>query len=575
MSTENSEVKVGPLTRRSFLKLAGTGAIGVTALQLAACAPQATEAPAATEPPAVEEEAPAQEALTPLDNFILAGVATPPGFDPDLHVSPESQTVKQAGMFNILRYNPLDTIDPSAGCRLEDFGNLASFGLEDWQITNDGKTAVFTVRPGIMSHHGNELTAEDIAYTWERALNAGGTGSYYMGTVLQLSDASAWEIIDKYTIQITVANPHPLLHRVFADTTMVIVDSVEALANATDDDPWSLDYLAGNLTGHNAYKMQEYSPGQQAIMVPFEDYNGPVEQRYKEFIYREVPDSANRLALLLSGDIDATEVLTPRELAEADGTDGVSVLGVRNGNDGFMITFGIDHPPMDSKEVRQALNFATPVEDIIEAVFRGFGGMMRTPVPPVYPGGTEEYWNFDYDPDRARQMLRDAGVEEGSTFTLAYQLDSTLEEELAILVQSAWRDVGIELELEKVPTATFFDRLFKREFQLALWRGNAIVPDPGYVQALWFHGSSFINSGGYDNPTVNELIDGSMQGFSADQALSDERLDLLQQCQAELMEDPPWVYLGFHGPLHAVRDWVKDWVWYTQTQVPILDASKV
>ncbi|WP_028987044.1 ABC transporter substrate-binding protein [Thermicanus aegyptius] len=513
----------------------------------------------------------AASSVSPSENtagntLVIAAVKTPPGIDHDFHIALESHEMRANIEETLLRYKLVE----ANGIRTEDFNTLEGALAESWELSPDKRTITFHLRKGVMSAAGNELTADDVKYTWDRSIALNAIGNFYFGTVLrtggQAITPDSYKVIDKYTISLTTKEPHPLIERIWVNTDLGILDSKEVKKHATSDDPWATKWLANHSASFGAYKVTEWSPGQQVVLEANEKYYRGVPE-IKKVIYKEVPSSANRVALLSNGSVDMAEWLLPRERKQLATTPGVKIESVP-GNYILRIQMNPNIAPFDKKEVRQALNYAVNVEDIIKTVYFGEAKPSKSIINSTYPGYTSEYFPYQYNVDKARQLLAQAGYANGLKIKLSYDASDQEYEQIAILIKSQLAKVGVDVELDKVPGANYYERMGKREFAFFFFKDMAIVPDAGYITSLWIKSDSFINYGGYKNPEVDRLITEGMT--VTDQA---KRLEIYKQVQKLVIDDAPWLFLvepGFHLPM---KDKWKGFAWYTPNTLRYRDLS--
>ena len=214
-------------------------------------------------------------------------------------------------------------------------------------------------------------------------------------------------------------------------------------------------------------------------------------------------------------------------------------------------------PPLDNVLVRQALAYATPYEDLIENVLYGFGTRATSPVP------MQTKWHRDgpytYDPDKAKELLNLAGYPEGITLTLSYRLDNPTEEAVAIYLQDAYKDVGIDLTIDKVAAARFSKIRVTREYQMALIYWIPSVNNSIY-QFNYNYASTTqcCNYAEYNNPEFDNLL--TKANREADPVKAEGMINALQQL---VIDDCPIIYLYHPNRLTCMCDWVKGYAYFS------------
>ena len=269
-----------------------------------------------------------------------------------------------------------------------------------------------------------------------------------------------------------------------------LFDSVEALNHTTADDEWSTEWMAtdGDKAGHGPYVIEEHIPGQQTVFKAFADYHGG-KPAIDTVIHRQVDSSSTRASLLRAGDVDIARDLLPTEFEDLQGVDGVAV-------DNFDIARSLllflmlnnEVPPFDNQMVRQALAHAAPYPEIVNDVYRGFASEWRGILSQDYPFYDASVWPYGdgNNLDRARELLTEAGFPDGFTAPMMYNSAEPETEQVAIVLQTAFRRIGVEFELEKFAAAAFTERLTGLDYTTAVWKDLALSPDIGYACYLYY-----------------------------------------------------------------------------------------
>ena len=182
---------------------------------------------------------------------------------------------------------------------------------------------MFKLREGVMSNWGNELTAEDVKWTWDRKFGLAAIGGFYT-KVSGLSRPEDVRVEGKYTISFNLDNPNPLILKIHPNLYNPIYDSTKCKEVATDDDPWAKGFIENDSAGFGPYKLESMAPRQQAVFAAREDYwqGKPAIDRV---IFKEVPTSASRVQLLQGGAVDIAQYLQPLEIKGLKGVPNVEV----------------------------------------------------------------------------------------------------------------------------------------------------------------------------------------------------------------------------------------------------------
>jgi peptide/nickel transport system substrate-binding protein len=225
--------------------------------------------------------------------------------------------------------------------------------------------------------------------------------------------------------------------------------------------------------------------------------------------------------------------------------------------------------PFGNAKVRQAMNFAFPQEQVLKTVFQGVASPLNGCMPNIYPGFTDQFWKYKYDPEMAKALVKEAGMSSGFKTSLAYNAGDPVQEPIAILYQTALRDIGVELELKKIPPATFYNTVSERKQPIIFYVDSPWCPDVGYSMTLYFNSKSFINYSNYKNDDVDALIRDTAR--TNDQA---KRLEMMTKAQGTVMAEAPWVFIAFPGYHFARRANLKGFTYYTSNNIRFQDFSR-
>jgi peptide/nickel transport system substrate-binding protein len=503
--------------------------------------------------------------------LVIAAPATPQSLDHEFDVS--LGTIDSVGSLydNLLEYEKIPDPQVPAAFR-EDITvhedkpynlNLKGKLAEKWEMSSDGTVARFFLRPGVKSNWGNELTADDVKWTWDRKLHLTGLGPFQAG-VLNITQEDQIQVEGRYVISFHVPKPNPLLLKQMVNLSNPVYDSVKCKQVATKDDPWAHKFLENNSAGFGPYVVSQLIRGQQAVFKARSDY-----YRGKPYmdtvIFKEVPTSATRLSLLQGGSVDVAQFLQPLEYTTLKKVNGVAVDAVK-ASFAVWVELNAKMKPFDDVKVRQAMNYALPREDILKTVFQDLADKQTGCIPDIYPNFTDKFWSYDTDLEKAKSLLAEAGFKDGFKSTLSYDAGNPVQEPIAILFQTALRKIGVELTLNKVPAATFYDFVTKRQQSLIFYLDSPWVPDPGYSTQLYFNSKSYVDYSNYSNSEVDELIKSGLQ--TLDPAAREQNYARVQEI---VMTEAPWVFIAWPRYVLARRSNLKGFTYYTSNNLRFQD----
>jgi peptide/nickel transport system substrate-binding protein len=541
-----------PLTRKSFLMSAA--AVGVatplTGWFIRACGDDGGGAPRH-------------------DQLLVAAPTTPPSLDWELVFGKEVYD----HIFNLndrlTRWKQIPAPDEEGGFDLAwQAGNFEDITeprmAEGWEVSNGGRTYTFSLRKHWPSHAGNEFTAADVKWTFERSFALHGITSFYnaLSTIERPADV---KVLDKYTVRFELAEPGPDLLLTMSTFWRVIVDSKLAKSHATSADPWAKGWLKNHDAGFGPFKLEDLSPGHQVVWVAHKEH--PFPPKLDEITFREVPQSSNRLAMLTTGEAQVAQFLLPTEMQRVKHSADLRLWNFQ----GYVIAqspMNPKYPPLDDVRVRQALSYATPYERIVDKVYRGFAGPAAGPLSDHAAGFDPYRRPYTYDPERARELLRESGHANGFQTTLAYNIADPLGEPVSAELRSAFKDVGVTLELEALPSPVYTDALFTGKRPMFFYQGGADSPDPAYALGVFYESKSSNNWVGYKSAAA----DACLAAAGRPQLAWDQRVQAHTRCLRIIEHDAPWLWIAQPGFQVSTRSDVTGINWYAGEAV---DWSKV
>jgi len=232
------------------------------------------------------------------------------------------------------------------------------------------------------------------------------------------------------------------------------------------------------------------------------------EMPYLErILFKIVPDTATRVALIRSGEVDIAQNIPAREAGNLRRVEGVRVLSIPSGN---RVALGMNleqAPWKDNLALRQAVAYAVPYAQIIDTAFFGQARRYRSYVLEGVPGYSGKEYGYDTDLDRARELLSEAGYPEGLRVTLTVNSAFPQYETAAVLIQDSLRQIGIDVRVQRLQAADFVSRWFSKQLNFLIHDGVAWIDDPSYVTGLWLETGAFSNYTLFSDPRVDEIQD--------------------------------------------------------------------
>ena len=496
--------------------LAGCGQTGTDA------PPQGQGAAAGGAAPAVT--APADTAAQGRDTLVIAMNADIVSMDPQLRRDVPSGRLKHM-VFETL-------------VRIDENGDILPVIASDWEIIDD-TTIHFTIPSGIRFHNGDELTIDDILFSFYRGMDAPQTGIF-----LAPIDVLNSRAIDANTLELNLHHPFGAIFSVLADTGAAIVNK-RHVQEVGDDE------FASNPVGTGPFVFGDWVPGDRVTLTRFEDFHG-TPPRINTLVFRVITEATNRSIELETGNVDIALDIAPAEVSRIENhpdlvmergfSTSVTYMAMNNSRE-----------PFNDVRVRQAITLALDLPAIVGAVFEGAGDVGRGPMPASLPGFNNNIQPAQQNVERARELLAEAGFPDGfSTAILTSDHQQRLD--FSEIAQNQLRAIGIEVDVNVLEWGAFLDAIFAGEHDMTVL-GFSFGPNPASGLESLFSSSSFGPDGNiswFANDRVDYLIDRARTEMNYN-----ARMDMIREIQEIINEEAPWVFIwqgeNLNGTTNALR----------------------
>ena len=371
-------------------------------------------------------------------------------------------------------------------------------------------SATFRLRRDATFQDGTPVTARDVKWSLDRAVTVGGFPTFQMKAG-SLEKAEQFVVVDDHTVRIDFLRKDRLTIPDLAVIVPCVVNSGLVQKHATPNDPWGLDYTKQNTAGSGAYKVTKWTPGTEVILERNDAWKGGSLPKIKRIIWRMVPSSGNRRALLQRGDADISYDLPAKDFAEMKAAGKLKMISTPYSNGIQYIGMNVKNPPFDNLKVRQAVAYAIPYEKIMEVVLFGLG----QPMFGKTGGETTVSWpqphQYNTNLDRARALLTEAGYPDGFETTLSFDLGfADVNEPICVLTQENLAKIGIRATLNKIPGSNWRTELNKKVLPLYTNVFSGWLDYPEYFFFWCYHGQNAVfNTMSYQSPAMDKLIDGA------------------------------------------------------------------
>jgi peptide/nickel transport system substrate-binding protein len=470
--------------------------------------------------------------------LVIGIAADPTGLDPEAVENNTSGFIMATIYDSLVRYKP-GTVEVEPGL------------AETWDITPDGLRYTFHLRPGVSFHDGTKLDAHSFIQGIARQLDKSSPISIYnTGPVEGYEEftygaVTGFKAVGDMSVQFDLKEPSAA----FLNSLAMVWNGVVSPAAAAK---FGKDYR-NNPVGTGPFVFKEYRPRDQLVLEANPSYwRG--KPKVDRIVFKIMPDPQAALLAMRRGEVhilaDVGAATIPALKNEANVTlltqPGLAVCGV---------SLPTDVKPFDDVRVRRALNLAVDKDAIDKALFQGMAVPMTSPLPQAQWGFDSGIKGYGYDPEAAKKLLAEAGVQPGfKVELLTYNSPrgyNPAGADLAVAIQGYLKRVGIEAEVRRMDMGAFLSTVRSGKYdglRMGGWTGDNGDPD-NFAGALFNSKEIPIgNTAHYKNPEVDTLLAEAARTVS-----HEKRVALYQTIQQKIVADAPWIFVNSVLQVRAVR----------------------
>ena len=474
---------------------------------------------------------------------------------------------------DITTLDPAMIVDVSGGAvSARIFNGLVRFDEESkvipdladsYSISRDGKRYRFSLRKGVRFHNGREFTAKDVKYSFERVLNPNtrsprtwlfdrilGAREFMNGAS---PDVRGIRVLNDYTVEIEITEPFGPFLNLLAMPSACIVPSDEAVKEGFSSNP----------VGTGPFTVKEWKRGRELILSASEDYFDK-RPKIKGIVYRVIPEELTAIAEFESGNLDVIGVPSTEFRRYSESPKWSGLIMKSSGLNTFYLGLNCQRPPFDDKRVRQALNYAIDRERILGTILEGRAELAAGSIPPLLlKGGNKGY---GYDPEKARALLKEAGLEKGFGFRIYQGVDQDTADIMEV-VQQYLKEIGVDAEIVQLEWSAFKDAINKGEADSFWLSWKADYPDPENFLFPVFHSSNWGAAGNrarFKDPHIDKIIEDAQR-----EPDEEKRKALYLEAERMTIEEAPWVFFWHKNDYTIYQPWVDGIKAY-----PIYNADK-
>jgi len=488
-------------------------------------------------------------------------------------------TPKQGGEIVITYKDDVATLDPAIGYDWQNWSMIKSLfdGLmdyepgttelradlaESYEISPDGLTYTFKLRPGVKFHNGREMTAEDVKYSIERVVNpatqspgAGFFASIKGHEAMTGGTADSLEgvtVVDPSTITFELTRPDATFLHVMALNFAHVVPKEAVDEHGAD--------FGKNPVGTGAYRMTDWTLGQHVVFERNPDYWREGVPNLDKITFEVGQEPNVALLRLQRGEVDVLgDPIPPAQFLQVKDDPEWGKLIIEGGqlHTGY-VTMNVKTAPFDDVKVRQAVNHAINKERIVR-IINNRAVPANQPLPPSMPGYNKEYAGYEYDPEKAKALLAEAGQEAGFATEL-YVMNTDPNPRIAQAIQQDLAAVGIQAEIKSLAQANVIEAGGNGSAPM-IWSGGmawiADFPDPSNFYGPILGCGGAVQGGWNWSWYCNEEIDkrAADADAMADPAKKAEREAAWSSIFTDIMAEVPWapIFNEQRFTMHSAR----------------------
>lgn len=445
------------------------------------------------------------------DEIIVAQGADPASLDP------HGKNEQPASRVRIQMFETLVNTDAEM--------NIHPGLAESWEQI-DEQTWEFKLREGVLFHNGEELTANDVLYTFARAKEAPEVAHI----VAAMLDLDACEALDTYTVRLVTTEPFgPMLTHLAHPAAGAIVNE-----KATEE---AGDEFGIKPVGTGPFKFVSWDIQEQIVLERYEDYWGE-PAKTQRIVFRPISENTVRTIELETGAVHIAYDIPPNDVAKVEENDALQMIRASNFSTTY-VGFNCAKEPFDDVRVRQAINYAVNMDEIVEAVYKGTGSPAKGALGPNVRFSNQDLEPYEYDPDKAIELLAEAGYGDGDIELVIWTNDNQLRVDIATMMVFQLSQVGITASQETVEWGAYLDDTAAGKHDLFILGWTTVTGDADYGLYALFHSSQHGEAGNrtfYTDERVDELLD------EARAALDEDRGALYYEAQQIIRDDAPWIF---------------------------------
>ncbi|MDW8846200.1 ABC transporter substrate-binding protein [Erwinia sp. MMLR14_017] len=483
--------------------------------------------------------------------LVFCSEGSPENFNPQLYTSGTSVDASAVPIYNRL-------VDFKVGTT-----ELVPSLAESWEISPDGKTYTFHLRKGVKFQSNKafkptrDFNADDVIFSFMRQKDT--KNPYHnvsSGTYANFESLEFGSLItditkvDDNTVRFTLAHAEaPFLADLgWYFASILSAEYADAMLKAGT--PEKVDQVP---IGTGPFELAQYQKDSRILFKAFPQY-WQGKAKLDRLVFSITPDASVRYAKLEKNECQVMPFPNPADLPRMKENKDLTLMQKAGLNTGFL-AFNTQKPPLDNVKVRQALTMAINKPAIIQAVFQGTGTVAKNLLPPGVWSADKDLKDYDYDPEKAKTLLKEAGLKPGTAIDLwampVQRPYNPNARRMAEMIQADWAKVGIKANIVSFEWGEYLKRVKNGEHQAALMGWTTATGDPDNFFGPLFSCTS-ANGGSNSSKWCYKPFDNLITQARAEQD-HNKRVDMYREAQQIMHDQAPAVMIAHSTIFEPVR----------------------
>jgi len=423
---------------------------------------------------------------------------------------------------------------------------------EDWKLAEDSKSLTMQLREDVTFQDGEPFNAEAVKKNFERVLDK---DRGFSRTSLFADFIEDVVVDDEYQITFEFHTP-------FSAALNTLAHGAGGIISPKSIDEEDKKPISENPVGVGPYELDDWTPGTEISFTPNEDYwDGAPE--LDSISINTIPENSSRSIALENGEIDVAYPIGIEDFERMEEDEDIT-FSLTPAYRTLSFAINVNKEPFKDEKVRQAINYAVDKDSLSEEILKGAAKPLKAPIGSPL-GGYSEVGEYEYDPEKAKELLDEAGIEEGSKINLwtpdaRYLMDSTVTES----VQAYLQDIGFDVNFEQFEWSTYSDLLDDpgEDFDIMVTSWGASTGDVDWGLRPLFSTEGSNNYNEYSNSEVDELLTNGLE-----EADEEKRIDIYNDAMQIIFDEAPQLFgieyqtpLAYKSNVHNIYTWGNEYV---------------